>query len=171
MCRVRYYTFFSQSSVVLLISNAYCCFMHIRVGSRVFASLAIAFCLVQPACGQRLSNSDFWHLIVSFSEESGYFPSENLVSNETGFQEVIPALTSNGETGGAYLGVGPDQNFTYISALRPKIAFIIDIRRQNMLQQLMYKALFELSIDRADFLSQLFSRPRPSGVGPDRKSV
>jgi hypothetical protein len=29
----------------------------------------------------------------------------------------------------------------------------------------MYKALFELSADRAEFLSRLFSRPRPAGIG------
>src|SRR5207244_4416745 len=63
---------------------------------------------------------------------------------------------------GAYLGVGPEQNFTYIAAIQPKVAFIIDIRRQNLLEQLLYKALFELSTDRADFISRLFSRPRPS---------
>jgi len=60
--------------------------------------------------------------------------------------------------------VGPDQNFTYIVALQPKLAFILDIRRQNMLQHLMYKALFELSADRAEFVSRLFSRPRPEGL-------
>ena len=31
----------------------------------------------------------------------------------------------------------------------------------------MYKALFELSADRADFLSRLFSRPRPPGLRPE----
>jgi hypothetical protein len=74
---------------------------------------------------------------------------------------VIPELLRSAKTGGVYLGVGPDQNFTYLVALRPKMAFIFDIRRQNMLTHLMYKALFEQSTDRADFLSRLFSRPRP----------
>jgi hypothetical protein len=60
--------------------------------------------------------------------------------------------------------VAPDQNFTYIVALRPRIAFICDIRRGAMLQHLMYKALIELSADRADFLARLFSRRRPSGL-------
>ena len=60
--------------------------------------------------------------------------------------------------------MGPDQNFTYIVALKPKIAFIFDIRRQNMLTHLMYKALIEQSTDRADFISRLFSRPRPAGL-------
>jgi len=31
----------------------------------------------------------------------------------------------------------------------------------------MYKALFEMSADRAEFLSLLFSRPRPAGLGPE----
>src|SRR5205807_5324427 len=65
---------------------------------------------------------------------------------------------------GVYLGVGPDQNFTYVVAMRPKIAIIFDIRRQNMLQHLMYKALIEMSSDRADFISRLFSRKRPEGL-------
>jgi hypothetical protein len=47
------------------------------------------------------------------------------------------------------------------------MAFIVDIRRQNMLLHLMYKALVELSADRADFLSRLFARPRPEGVGQE----
>jgi hypothetical protein len=68
------------------------------------------------------------------------------------------------EPDGVYLGVGPEQNFTYIAAIRPKIAFIIDIRRQNMLQHLVYKAAFEMSENRADFLSRLFSRRRPAGL-------
>jgi hypothetical protein len=62
------------------------------------------------------------------------------------------------------MGVGPEQNFTYIVALQPKIAFITDIRRQNMLELMMYKAVFELCPDRADFLSMLFSRERPEGL-------
>jgi hypothetical protein len=46
------------------------------------------------------------------------------------------------------------------------MAFVIDIRRENLALHLLYKALFELSTDRADFVSRLFSRPRPSGLGP-----
>jgi hypothetical protein len=65
-----------------------------------------------------------------------------------------------------YVGVGPDQNFTYITALQPRIAFVVDIRRQNMLLHLMYKAVIEQSADRAEFLSRLFSRGRPPGLGP-----
>jgi hypothetical protein len=113
----------------------------------------------------KLSDEVFWRMITEFSEPGGYFRSDNFVSNEMTFQYVIPALNKITKQGGAYLGVGPDQNFSYMVALRPRIAFIVDIRRQNMLQHLMYKALIELSSDRADFLSRLFSRKCPPGVG------
>jgi hypothetical protein len=67
-------------------------------------------------------------------------------------------------SGGVYLGVGPEQNFSYIAAVRPAMAFIVDIRRQAVMQHLMFKAVFELSKDRADFVSLLFARPKPKGL-------
>ncbi|MDQ6831075.1 MAG: hypothetical protein M3081_19610 [Gemmatimonadota bacterium] len=109
----------------------------------------------------KLADSTFWRLVTDVSEPGGFFRSDNFVSNEITFQYVIPELKKSTAQGGVYLGVGPDQNFTYIIALRPKIAFIFDIRRQNMLQHLLYKALIERSADRAEFISRLFSRPRP----------
>ena len=84
------------------------------------------------------------------------------MSNEDSAQFVIPALKETARRGGVYVGVGPEQNFTYIAAIQPRLAFVVDIRRDNMLEHLMYKALFELSSDRADFLSRLFSRRRPA---------
>jgi hypothetical protein len=112
----------------------------------------------------RLSNLEFWRLSVEMSEPAGSFRSENLVSNEHTFQYVVPALTRAVRPGGVYLGVAPDQNFTYIVATRPQMAFIVDIRRGNLLQHLMYKALIELSADRAEFVSRLFSKPMPEGL-------
>jgi hypothetical protein len=113
----------------------------------------------------RLSDAEFWKLVVESSEADGFFQSDNLVSNELTLQQIIPELLKGGRApGGVYLGVGPDQNFTYIAAMRPRAAFIVDIRRGAMLQHLMYKALFELAENRADFLSLLFSRPRPAGL-------
>jgi hypothetical protein len=112
----------------------------------------------------QLSDDAYWKLIESSSEPGGGFQSENFLSNETGFQMVIPTLTLRVKPGGVYMGVGPEQNFTYIAAIRPKIAFIVDIRRQNMLEHMIYKALFETSDNRADFLSKLFSRKRPAGL-------
>src|SRR4029077_16351098 len=84
--------------------------------------------------------------------------------NETGFQAVIPVLKQTTRPDGVYIGVGPEQNFTYIAAIRPKVAFIIDIRRQNMVEHMIYKALFEMSAERADFIARLFARKRPAGL-------
>jgi hypothetical protein len=114
----------------------------------------------------RLSDREFWQLIERFSEPDGYFDSDNLVSNEDTFQSVIPDLTARVRRGGVYLGVGPDQNFTYILAVEPKLALITDVRRGNLHVHLMYKAAIELSADRADFLARLFARRRPAGLGP-----
>ena len=114
---------------------------------------------------RRLSDAQFWQLVTGFSETGGTFISDNFVSNEQAFQDVIPRLKKRSSRGGAYLGVGPDQNFSYIVALRPQVAFIVDIRRQNLMQHLLYKALFELSHDRVEFLSRLFSRARPPDLG------
>ena len=119
-----------------------------------------------PASGfpDRLSDQEFWRLSTEFSEANGSFQSDNLVSNERLFQHVVPTLQKlRGR--GAYLGVAPDQNFTFIAALEPRVAFIVDIRRGNLHEQLMYKALIELSSDRSDFYSRLFSRKRPEKLG------
>jgi hypothetical protein len=111
-----------------------------------------------------LSDQQFWQLSVDASEPGGYFRSDNLTSNELRFQDVIPELLSRTRPGRVYLGVGPEQNFTYITAMQPSMAVIFDIRRGNLLLQLMYKALFEQADDRADFVGLLFSRPRPPGL-------
>src|SRR5687768_4838898 len=145
--------------------------------SQVAASLAlIAMCggvslslgsrVSTPTIPERIGDETFWRMVSDYSEPGGFFRSDNFVSNEITFQWVLPELAKTTKTGGVYMGVGPDQNFTYIVAMQPKIAFIVDIRRQNMLHHLLYKALIEMSPDRADFLSRLFSRPRPQGLDP-----
>ena len=98
--------------------------------------------------------------IASLSEPAGYFDTDNLISNERSFQQVLQELGRRKVRGGAYVGVGPDQNFTYIADIRPSIAFIIDVRRDNMLLHLLFKALFALSRTRIEFLAQLTGRPR-----------
>lgn len=125
------------------------------------ASLALpstAAAQTQPAPTE-LSDAEFWAIFQTMSEPGGSFVSENFVSNEMTFQYVIPTLQRTLTPGGVYLGVGPEQNFTYIANLEPRMAIIFDIRRQNAMQHLMYKALFELSPTRADFVARLFSRP------------
>ena len=113
----------------------------------------------------RLTDREFWKVASSFSEVDGTFHSENLVSNEAGFQAILPQLEASAVTGRAYVGVGSEQNFSYIATVRPALAFIVDIRRGNFDLHLLYKALFEMSADRAEFVSRLFSRKRPPGLG------
>lgn len=110
------------------------------------------------------TDAEFWKIVNDFSEPGGTFPYENFVSNEVSYMDILPDLTRALKTGGAYLGVAPEQNFTYIAAIKPKVSFILDIRRQNLVELLMYKALFEMSADRVEFISRLFSRQKPAGI-------
>ena len=130
----------------------------------------LALCLLAPRLGAfqpelpaSLSDREFWELSERMSEPNGVFQSDNLLSNETSLSSVAAALAQRVKPGGVYLGVGPEQNFTYIAAIRPRIAFINDIRRGNLHMHLMYKALFELSADRAEFVSRLFTQEAPGG--------
>jgi len=148
-----------------------------RVARRQIASVLVAAACVASALlfvvraqtipdtlPAELSDHDFWGLVTDFSEPDGFFRSDNLVSNERSYQEPIPELKGHALPNGVYLGVGPDQNFTYITSLKPRLSFIVDIRRQNLVQHLFYKALVEMSTDRVDFLAHLFSRPKPDDL-------
>ena len=115
---------------------------------------------------QSLSAADFSKLINELSEEGGYFRSDNFTSNETSYLTVVDKLKQLGASGGAYMGVGPEQNFTYIAKVRPQIAIIVDIRRQAIIQHLMYKAVFHLSPNPSQFLSRLLSRPLTKDAPP-----
>jgi hypothetical protein len=138
------------------------------------ASVLLGLCLASPILStgpraadtlpSRLSDTQFWTLIEQSSEPNGWFRSDNLLSNELRLQHVIPDLVRTARRGRIYMGVGPEQNFTYIAALKPSMAFIVDVRRGNLQLHLMYKALFELSADRAEFVSRLFSKKRPPGL-------
>jgi len=116
-----------------------------------------------------LTDREFWSLSEQLSEPNGAFVSrsgspDNLLSNEMQVSTVAAALARQMPAAGVYLGVGPEQNFTYIAAMKPRMVFITDIRRGNLELQLMYKALFEMSADRAEFVSRLFTKPRPAGL-------
>src|SRR5918998_155604 len=108
-----------------------------------------------------LPESTFARLVARLSESGGYFDSDNLMSNEASYLHVLGGMRALGVDGGAYLGVGPDQNFSYIAQVRPRIAFIVDIRRDNLLQQLLFKAAFTRARNRAEYLALLFGRPMP----------
>jgi hypothetical protein len=143
--------------------------MIVQTPGRLRSAAAVLGCVVcLSACGWRraprpsLSDSEFWALAEALSEPAGSFTiSDNLVSNEPHVSENARRLRP---AGGVYIGVGPEQNFSYVARVRPAMAFIVDIRRENRTLHLFYKALFELSSDRADFVARLFSRPRPAGL-------
>src|SRR5580765_8378707 len=113
----------------------------------VILSIALFRIAAKPAeeLPSRLSDEEFWKLTADFSEPDAYFHSDNFVSNERSFQHVLSDLAKGRQPGSAYLGVGPEQNFTYLLAVKPRLAFIVDIRRQNLIEHLMFKAIFELS--------------------------
>ena len=140
------------------------------------AALLCAFALAAApaASGQRPATArrpaataidarELGRLVATLSEPGGYFDTDNLISNERSYLHVLGALDRRGVRGGAYIGVGPDQNFSYIARIRPSIAFIIDLRRDNLLQQLMFKALFARARNRAEYLALLLGRPMPAG--------
>jgi hypothetical protein len=116
---------------------------------------------VIEAAPVNISPDRFAAYVRDLSEPEGYFDTDNFISNETSYLHVMNDVRQV-PAGGVYLGVGPDQNFSYIVHSKPGIAIIVDIRRQNMLQHLLYKSLFELSETRAQFLGRMFSRTMPS---------
>jgi len=99
--------------------------------------------------------------VEGLSEEGGYFDTDNLISNETAYVQVVGALSP---VGGVYIGVGPEQNFHYIGRLRPEWAFILDVRRDNLLHHLLLNALLSASETPREYLCRLFSRRCPEGA-------
>lgn len=110
-------------------------------------------------------DTTFAGTVARLSEAPGYFDSDNLISNETSYLHAVSHLRSGHVSGGAYIGVGPDQSFSYIAAIRPAVAFMIDIRRDNLLTHLMFKALFQRSRNRLEYLGRWTGRLVPQDVG------
>src|SRR6516162_9556968 len=109
----------------------------------------------------QVSIEQFNRYIEQWSEPEGYFDSDNFISNETSYLHVVDDLRTRVNPGGIYLGVGPDQNLSYIVHTRPMLAIITDIRRQNMLEHLWFKALMSLASNRTEYLALLVSREPP----------
>jgi hypothetical protein len=144
---------------------------------RIVSTVIILLLLLLPIAAQNdrlpasLSDREFWSLTGQISEPDGFFRSnsgspDNLLSNESQLSTVAARLATLVKPSGVYLGVGPEQNFTYIAAVRPRIAFITDIRRGNLHLHLVYKALFEMASNRNEFVSLLFTRKRTAGLPP-----
>jgi hypothetical protein len=129
------------------------------------AVLGASYQTARPSLPDRLSDTEFWTLVSDISEPGGVFRLiDNFTSNEPEVGRVFTMLREKGIAGGVYLGVGPEQNLTYIAAIRPAMAFVVDIRRQAVMQHLLFKAIFELATNRADFIALLFSKPRPADL-------
>jgi hypothetical protein len=133
--------------------------------ARITSGVILGMLLVWSVPGvQPQAPSSFAERVASLSEPGGYFDTDNLISNERSYLEVLPELKRIGVRGGAYIGVGPDQNFTYIAAVRPSVALIVDIRRDNLLLHLLLKALFEMARTRVEYVSLLFGRAPPADL-------
>src|SRR5690606_22900840 len=117
-----------------------------------------------------ISAEEFQRLSIELSEPAGFFPSDNLLSNETSFLHVVPKLQQFRTPDQAYVGVGPAQNFTYIAHSRPSLAFILDIRSDNRLHHLYLKELFLAASNRWEYLSLLLGRPLPRDFKPDPRA-
>jgi len=99
--------------------------------------------------------------VAALSEPGGYFDTDNLISNERSFLHVAPelrALAKQAGRNGVFLGVGPDQNFSYIGHVRPSLAILVDIRRDNLLLHLLFKAVFAEAHTRVEYLALLTGR-------------
>ena len=146
-----------------------CAFLALALlsGPLTTARVPAAQATATPAAAlpSRLTDAEFWKLVSDVSEPGGYFRiTDNFTSNEREIGQLSTMLRDAGVKGGVFMGVGPEQNFSYIAAIRPAMAFVVDIRRQAVVQHLMFKAIFEMAPERADFISLLFSKPRPAGL-------
>ena len=113
---------------------------------------------------QSLTTQQFAQLVEKFSEPNGYFDTDNLISNEASYLHVLGKMRQMKVSGGAYIGVGPDQSFSYIAQIRPDVVFILDIRRDNLLQHFLFKSIFALSRNRMEYLCLLFGKPAPADL-------
>lgn len=112
----------------------------------------------------------FGPLVARLSETPGDFPSENYVTNEASLLDVASALRAPKLHGRGYVGVGPEQSYTYLALLEPRVAYIVDIRRGNLLEHLVFRGCFEAGQTRAGFLTALLARrpalPDDGDAGP-----
>lgn len=137
---------------------------HARLVAGVVAGLtagSVAF-PGPPLHAQRATDTAFGALVARLSENAGYFDSDNIISNEASYLQISSQLAKVGTRGGVYIGVGPDQNFSYVALIRPAVAFMLDIRRDNLLEHLYFKSLFAVSRNRLEFMCRLFGKPVPA---------
>src|SRR5215475_10845714 len=87
----------------------------VAVNLCVMIGSALSLQVGQPArLPDQITDQEFWRMITDFSEAQGLYTGDNWISNEASIQDVIPPLKQLTSPGGVYLGVGPEQNFTYM---------------------------------------------------------
>lgn len=108
---------------------------------------------------------------LAAGESGSDYDLDCFVTSEVAHNQVLTRCAPV-EQGGVYVGVGPCQNFTYIGALRPSFAVVIDARVDNLIEHLIFKSVFERADTPAEYLALLFSRrmsrsaPLPPGAAP-----
>jgi hypothetical protein len=139
----------------------------VQITARAFRAAvlagATAFSFATPLRAQR-ADSSFAGLVARLSEPGGYFDSDNIITNEASYLHVTSQLEKARVRGGIYIGVGPDQNFSYIALIKPQIALMVDIRRDNMLEHLLFKSVFAMARNRMEYICLLLGKPVPSDV-------
>ena len=130
------------------------------MGPDISVELSTASGLLFPSRDVRFDS-----IVRALSEPDAGPGADNLVTNEDSFTRICGEIERKVVPEEVYIGVGPDQNFTYIAHARPSLAFIVDYRRRNLLLHLFHQALFALSRDRIAYLSRLTARRpnRPAG--------
>ncbi|MEM1250499.1 MAG: hypothetical protein AAGK22_29310 [Acidobacteriota bacterium] len=122
----------------------------------VVATALLLGALLLGASASVKAPPSFGALIEELSEEGGYFDTDNLISNERSYVRVVGGIEA---AGGVYVGVGPEQNFNFIARRKPEWAFIVDMRRDNMVQHLLLGSLMAVSETPEDYLRALLSLP------------
>jgi len=147
----------------------------VRVSNRILLANALVVLLLMAGASRvahaSKDHKTFAALSARLSEPNGYFDSDNLISNETSYLHVMDKLRELNVRGGVYVGVGPDQSFSYIAKIRPRMAVIIDIRRDNLLQHLIFKSLFSHAHNRIEYLCMFFGKPFPKTKGWETRGI
>ena len=154
-------------------------FLTSRGRSRLLAGLIAAVCLERtsrvfavPVAADSLpaslTDQEFWKLIARLLRAERLLPlRQPAVERDLASSTSSRSCCSRRSRAASTWASAPSRTSPTSPRTKPAMVFIVDVRRGNLDLQLMYKALFELSADRADFVSRLFSKKRPDGLDRD----
>lgn len=112
-----------------------------------------ASAIEQPArAGAAPLSLEHWRHMVSTLSLPGASSSPGYVCQNGSYLQVAKSLVARAPADGVYIGVGQDENLSYIALTRPVLALVVGSNHDQLLLQLMYKALFEIAADRQAFL-------------------